>query len=80
MATSTQRSSSTVAAAAAARLHSVLNLAVLGLAAFGLGVAGLVARSFPASWSGVAVSVVFVVGPWPLVVDTGVVVTQGWPG
>ncbi|MCR8695268.1 hypothetical protein NWP13_22295 [Rhodococcus pyridinivorans] len=61
MATSTQRSSSTVAAAAAARLHSVLHLAVLGLAAFGLGVAGLVARSFPASWSGVAVSVVFVV-------------------
>lgn len=62
MATSTHRSLSTGAAAAAATaLQVALNLAVLGVAAFGLGVAGLAARSFPVVWSGVAVPAVFVV-------------------
>ena len=60
MATSAQRSLSTGAAAATA-LQVALNLVVLGVAAFGLGVAGLAARSFPALWSGVAVPAVFVV-------------------
>lgn len=64
MATSAQRSPSTgtaAAAAAATTLQVALNLMVLGVAAFGLGVAGLAARSFPVVWSGVAVAAVFVV-------------------
>ncbi|AOD23257.1 MULTISPECIES: hypothetical protein [unclassified Rhodococcus (in: high G+C Gram-positive bacteria)] len=62
MATSTHRSLSTCAAAAAATtLQAALNLALLGVAAFGLGVAGLAARSFPVPWSGFAVPAVFVV-------------------
>ncbi|WP_064257578.1 hypothetical protein [Rhodococcus sp. HS-D2] len=60
MATSAQRSPST-GTAAAATLQVALNLTVLGSAAFGLGVAGLAARSFPVLWSGFAVPAVFVV-------------------
>ena len=60
MTTSTQRSPST-GAAAATRLQAALNLTVLGVAASGLGVAGLATRSFPAVWSGIAVPAVFVV-------------------
>lgn len=66
MATSAQRSPSTgtpavAVAVAAATLQVALNLMVLGSATFGLGVAGLAARSFPVLWSGVAVPAVFVV-------------------
>lgn len=47
--------------ATAPGLHTSVNLVVLGIAAFGLGLAGVVARSFPFGWSGVVVSAVFVV-------------------